>query len=218
MTLISSPREETLSFILFAIFVSVVAGVLATLVIRKLTQSNKIPFAMVIAATLLLDIWAALVVPHGLLLAGTCGLAWALLVLSAVDAAIFRLPDIVTLPLLALGLGVSWLLPDKDLAGHAIGALCGAAAFFLIAEIYRRTRGRDGLGMGDVKLAGVAGAWLGWQALPSMVLLACSAGLVWVGVGVIRRGKAVLEERIPFGVALCFGIWIVWLYGPLEIF
>jgi leader peptidase (prepilin peptidase)/N-methyltransferase len=218
MTLISSPREETLSFILFAIFVSVVAGVLATLVIRKLTQSNKIPFAMVIAATLLLDIWAALVVPHGLLLAATCALAWALLVLSAVDAAIFRLPDIVTLPLLALGLGVSWLLPDKDLAGHAIGALCGAAAFFLIAEIYRRTRGRDGLGMGDVKLAGVAGAWLGWQALPSMVLLACSAGLVWVGIGVIRRGKAVLEERIPFGVALCFGIWIVWLYGPLEIF
>jgi len=218
MTLISSPREETLSFILFAIFVSVVAGVLAILVIRKLTQSNKIPFAMVIAATLLLDIWAALVVPHGLLLAATCALAWALLVLSAVDAAIFRLPDIVTLPLLALGLGVSWLLPDKDLAGHAIGALCGAAAFFLIAEIYRRTRGRDGLGMGDVKLAGVAGAWLGWQALPSMVLLACSAGLVWVGIGVIRRGKAVLEERIPFGVALCFGIWIVWLYGPLEIF
>jgi leader peptidase (prepilin peptidase)/N-methyltransferase len=218
MTLISSPREETLSFILFAIFVSVVAGVLATLVIRKLTQSNKIPFAMVIAPTLLFDIWAALVVPHGLLLAATCALAWALLVLSAVDAAIFRLPDIVTLPLLALGLGVSWLLPDKDLAGHAIGALCGAAAFFLIAEIYRRTRGRDGLGMGDVKLAGVAGAWLGWQALPSMVLLACSAGLVWVGIGVIRRGKAVLEERIPFGVALCFGIWIVWLYGPLEIF
>lgn len=218
MTLISSPREETLSFILFVIFVSVVAGVLATLVIRKLTQSNKIPFAIVIAATLLLDIWAALVVPHGLLLAGTCVLAWALLVLSVVDAAIFRLPDIVTLPLLAMGLGVSWLLPDKDLAGHAIGALCGAAAFFLIAELYRRTRGRDGLGMGDVKLAGVAGAWLGWQALPSMVLLACSAGLVWVGIGVVRRGKTVLEERIPFGVALCFGIWIVWLYGPLEIF
>jgi prepilin signal peptidase PulO-like enzyme (type II secretory pathway) len=51
-----------------------------------------------------------------------------------------------------------------------------------------------------------------------VVLLACCAGLVWVGVGVVRRGKAVLEERIPFGVALCFAIWIVWLYGPLEIF
>ena len=218
MTLINSSREEILSFILPLIFVSVVAGLVVAVVIRKLTQSDKIPFAIMIGATLLLDIWAALVVPHGLLIAATCALAWALLVLSAVDAAIFRLPDIVTLPLLALGLAVSWLLPDKDLAGHAIGALCGAAAFFLIAEIYRRTRGRDGLGMGDVKLAGAAGAWLGWQALPSVVLLASCAGLVWVGVGVLRRGKAVLEERIPFGVALCFGIWIVWLYGPLEIF
>lgn len=218
MTLISSPREEILSFILPLIFVSVVAGLLAALAIRKLTETNKIPFAITIAATLFLNVWAALILPHALLLAATCALAWALLVLSAVDAAIFRLPDIVTLPLLALGLAVSWLLPDKDLIGHAIGALCGSAAFFLIAEIYRRTRGREGLGLGDVKLAGAAGAWLGWQALPSMILLACCAGLVWVGIGVLRRGKAVLEERIPFGVALCFGIWIVWLYGPLEIF
>jgi len=218
MTLISSPREETLSFILLVVFVSVVAGFLAALAVRKLIQSSKIPFAIVIGATLALNVWAALVIPHGLLLAATCALAWALLVLSAVDAAIFRLPDIVTLPLLALGLAVSWLLPDKDLTGHTIGALCGAGAFYLIAEIYRRTRGREGLGLGDVKLAGAAGAWLGWQALPSTVLLACCAGLVWVGVGVLRRGKAVLEERIPFGVALCFGIWIVWLYGPLEIF
>ncbi len=218
MTLISSPREETLSFILLVVFVSVVAGLVATLAIRKLIQSDRIPFGIIIAAALVLDGWAALIIPHGLLLAATCALAWALLVLSAVDAAVFRLPDVVTLPLLALGLAVSWLLPDQDLVGHAIGALCGAAAFYLIAEIYRRTRGREGLGLGDVKLAGAAGAWLGWQALPSMVLLACCAGLVWVGIGVLRRGKAVLEERIPFGVALCFGIWIVWLYGPLEIF
>jgi leader peptidase (prepilin peptidase)/N-methyltransferase len=218
MTPISSPREDILSFILPVVFGSVVAGLVATLAIRKLIQSNRISFAITIVATVFLGIWAALVVPHGLLLVATGTLAWALLVLSAVDAAIFRLPDIVTLPLLALGLAVSWLLPDRDLTGHAIGALCGAGAFYLIAEIYRRTRGHEGLGLGDVKLAGAAGAWLGWQALPSMVLLACCAGLVWVGVGVLRRGKSVLEERIPFGVALCFGIWIVWLYGPLEIF
>jgi leader peptidase (prepilin peptidase)/N-methyltransferase len=218
MTLINSSREDILSFILFVVFVSVVAGFLATIVIRKLIQSNQFPFSITIMATVGLGVWAALVVPHGLLLAATGALAWALLVLSAVDAAIFRLPDIVTLPLLASGLAVSWLLPDKDLTGHAIGALCGAGTFFLIAEIYRRTRGHEGLGLGDVKLAGAAGAWLGWQALPSMVLLACCAALVWVGVGVLRRGKSVLEERIPFGVALCFGIWIVWLYGPLEIF
>ncbi len=171
------------------------------------------------AGSAVLGLWAVLILPtSGALLAITCGLGWALLVLSAVDAAVFRLPDILTLPLLALGLCVSWFLPDRDLAGHAIGTLCGLLSFYAIAQIYRRTRGREGLGLGDVKLAGVAGAWLGWQALPSVVLLACCAGLVWVGLGMARRGKAVLGERIPFGVALCFAIWIVWLYGPLEVF
>jgi leader peptidase (prepilin peptidase)/N-methyltransferase len=197
---------------------SIVAGFAAAKTARKLANTNQPTFTAMIAGSALLSSWAALVLPPNSLLGITCGLGWALLVLSAVDAAVFRLPDILTLPLLALGLGISWFLPDRDLTGHVIGALCGLVSFYAIAEIYRRTRGREGLGLGDVKLAGVAGAWLGWQALPSVVLLACSAGLVWVGLGMMRRGKTALGERIPFGVALCFAIWIVWLYGPLEVF
>src|SRR5215471_1103907 len=145
MTLINSDREEILSFFSAVVFVSIVAGLLAALAVRRLAQS-KVSFATMIAVNLLLDLWAAAVLPHGLLLAATGVLAWALLVLSAVDAAIFRLPDLVTLPLLVSGLGVSWFLLDHDLLTHAIGALCGLASFYAIAEVYRRTRGREGLG------------------------------------------------------------------------
>ena len=63
-----------------------------------------------------------------------------------------------------------------------------------------------------------AGAWLGWQALPYVILLACAVGMTWVGVAALRRGKEALAERIPFGVALCLAIWIIWLYGPPDIF
>jgi leader peptidase (prepilin peptidase)/N-methyltransferase len=192
-------------------------GAAAALAARGLGQTEQPSVIPMIALSILLDLWAALVVPGLTLLAVTCALCWALLVLSKVDADTFRLPDIITLPLLVAGLGVAWFLPDRDILGHAIGAAAGLGSFYAIAEIYLRTRGQEGLGLGDAKLAGAAGAWLGWQALPSTILLAACAGLMWVGIGVLRRGRPALRERIPFGVALCIAIWIVWLYGPLEL-
>ena len=71
--------------------------------------------------------------------------------------------------------------------------------------------------MGDAKLAAAGGAWLGWAPLPSVILIACAAGFLWVAAMTMIRGRAALTERIPFGVALAIGIWVVWLYGPLEI-
>jgi leader peptidase (prepilin peptidase)/N-methyltransferase len=168
---------------------------------------------MVIASAAL-GIWAALLVPAAPLLVMTCVLGWGLLVLSTVDALAFRLPDSLTLPLMATGIGTSLLLPEPDPVGHVVAAVVGIAIFYGVSVGYRTLRGRDGLGLGDAKLAGAAGAWLGWQALPSVVLLACCAGLVWIGIATIRRGKAALGERIPFGVALSFAIWLIWLYGP----
>ena len=54
--------------------------------------------------------------------------------------------------------------------------------------------------------------------LAFVVLIACAVGLVWVGVATMRRGRAALEERIPFGVALSFAVWVIWLYGLPEVF
>jgi len=195
---------------------SIPAGFGTAFATRRLAQSKQPSALLMIAVCAAIGIWAALVVPTAPLLVISCALGWALLVLGATDALAFRLPDILTLPLIAAGLGVAWWLPDHDLAGHAIAAFLGAAVFYAISVAYRQTRGQDGLGLGDVKLAGAAGAWLGWQVLPYVVLLACAVGLVWVGIAMIRRGKDALREHIPFGVALCFAMWVIWLHGTPD--
>lgn len=197
---------------------SIPAGYAAAVVTRRFAQSTQPPVLLMIAACALLGSWSALVMPTILLLAISCALAWTLLVLGATDALAFRLPDILTLPLLAAGLTIAWWLPDHDFLGHAIAAFLGAAVFYTVSVAYRQTRGQDGLGLGDAKLAGAAGAWLGWQALPYVVLLACAGGLIWVGIATIRRGRAALRERIPFGIALCLATWAIWLYGVPDFF
>ncbi|HTT99868.1 MAG TPA: A24 family peptidase [Rhizomicrobium sp.] len=195
---------------------SVPAGLAVAYAARHLAQSQRPRVVVTIAECAALGVWAALVMPTAPLIAISCALAWILFLLGLVDALAFRLPDIVTLPLLVVGVAIAWWLPDHDVFGHVIAAFVGAAVFYGISIAYRQTRGQDGLGMGDAKLAGAAGAWLGWQALPYVVLLACAGGFVWVGLAVMLRGKDALRERIPFGVALCFAIWIIWLYGTPD--
>ncbi len=79
--------------------------------------------------------------------------------------------------------------------------------------IYRRWRGQDGLGWGDVKLAAAAGAWVGWEAMPSMILIAALFGIAAV---LLRRWlrKTSMEESIPFGPALAAATWVLWLVRP----
>jgi leader peptidase (prepilin peptidase)/N-methyltransferase len=197
---------------------SIGAGAAAAWIAQMLAETKRTILAPMIGLSMLLGVWASLIIPQGSLFVVTCALGWTLLVLSAVDALVFRLPDILTLPLLAAGLTVAWWLPGGDLVGHLIAALAALALLYVVSFGYRRLRGREGLGLGDVKLAGAAGAWVGWQGVPSVILLASCAGMLWVGIGIMRRGRKALEERIPFGVALSFAIWIVWLYGPLELF
>jgi leader peptidase (prepilin peptidase)/N-methyltransferase len=139
-------------------------------------------------------------------------LAAALLTLTLVDVATFRLPDLITLPLMIAGL-VESLFCGSSLPSRVIGAAVGWAAIFVLAEGFRRLRGRDGIGMGDAKLLAAAGAWLGWQALPWTVLLACGLAFAGVGARLARRGRASLNQPLPFGAPLAGAIWLVWLYG-----
>src|SRR6185437_57057 len=146
-------------------------------------------------------------------LAAALFLGWTLLTLGTVDVLVFRLPDVLTYLLACAGFLLSLWLPDSDPIGHLIGAAAGFLIFWLIAASFRRLRGREGLGLGDAKLAAAAGAWLGWQALPSVVLIACAIAFIWIGMGVLFRGKAILNEQIAFGAPLCAAFWLVWLYG-----
>jgi leader peptidase (prepilin peptidase)/N-methyltransferase len=140
-----------------------------------------------------------------------CGLGWALLVLAWIDWEHLLLPDAITLPLVPAGLAATFWLAPEALAAHAAGAALGYSAFRGFAWAYRRLRGREGLGQGDAKLLAAAGAWLGWEALPAVVLVAAFAGLGLAGALALKRGGLDREARLPFGPCLALALWLCWL-------
>jgi leader peptidase (prepilin peptidase) / N-methyltransferase len=147
----------------------------------------------------------------------TALLGWGLLLIAAVDARHFWLPDWLTLPLLIAGLAVTALFDRPALIDHLIGAAIGFAVLWGIAAAYRRARGREGLGGGDFRLLAAAGAWTGWMGLPSVLLWACVGGLSLVLARLVLKQTVSGEDRLPFGVFLALGIWMTWLYGPLGL-
>ena len=129
-----------------------------------------------------------------------------LVALAVVDARTMRLPDRLTWPLLVLGVG--WGLASGQGVQSLIGAGVGYAAFVAVETLYRRLRGRHGLGRGDAKLAAAAGAWCGWEGLPFVVMVASASTLL--AVVALRERLAHPGGRIPFGPFLAFGTAMVW--------
>jgi leader peptidase (prepilin peptidase)/N-methyltransferase len=195
------------------------AGWLAARLARREAGGADPPAtALVIAAMVIAFAWVAVRGPGGWpLLVASLALAWSLVSLAAIDLAAYRLPDALTLPLMAGGLLVALLLPGRPILEHAAGAAVGWGALAGLAWAFRRWRGVDGMGLGDAKLYGAAGAWLGWGALPSVMLVACVAAFIWVALRVLRRGREAAREGIAFGVPLSLAILAVWLEGPLVV-
>ncbi len=95
----------------------------------------------------------------------------------------------------------------------AIPGLTGLAA----AVLYRLLRGRDGLGLGDVKLMAAAGLWLPLMASFHAIAVASFAALIAIGVGGLRRGtKLVLTDSLPFAVFLAPAFWLLWIVEGTE--
>jgi leader peptidase (prepilin peptidase)/N-methyltransferase len=138
----------------------------------------------------------------------------ALLVLSLIDLEHFVLPDVITLPGIALGLGAS-LLPEARVAPReALASAAGAFALFaLVALVYQKLRGVEGLGQGDWKMVAMLGAFLGWQGTLLTVLLACVGGtLVGVTIALWQRAE-VRRQRIPLGTFLGLAGMVVVFLG-----
>lgn len=153
---------------------------------------------------------AALAAPdpgRALLLAGWM---WALLGLALADLRRFRLPDALVLAAAVLGLGLA-IAGDgsgrppvaQRLSDAVLGAAAGGAAFWAIRAGYRWRSGRDGMGLGDVKLAAALGLALGVERLP-MVVLVAALGAMAMALGRARRKGRPLNRlgRVPFGAAL----------------
>jgi leader peptidase (prepilin peptidase)/N-methyltransferase len=137
-----------------------------------------------------------------------CG--WLLLALAAIDLAAFWLPNVLTgaLAVVALAGGLAGL--GADLEARLIGGGAGFGVLWLAAEGYRRVRGRIGLGGGDPKLFGAIGLWLGWRALPQVLLIASVAGLVVVLALTLLGRRMTGTDRLPLGTLLAGAAFFSW--------
>lgn len=164
----------------------------------------------------LLALWSLVALPGALGVLGAL-LGWQLLLLAILDAEHFWLPLKLTLTLIAGGLIAALPEGGAALLDRTIGAVAGFAALSVVAFAYRRLRGRDGLGGGDAWMLAGGGAWTGWVALPSILVLSAVAGLAWVMSLRLFGRRLAANQPLPFGVALAAGTWLVWLYGPLGL-
>lgn len=147
--------------------------------------------------------------------AAACGALFAFAaVIAIIDSRALIIPDMLLAPMALAGLFVRLIAAPEaaTLLDCLVGALLGGGSFYLIRAIYGALRKRDGLGLGDVKLAAVAGIWLPAALLPVWVLVAASAALLGIlAVAVTGRGPAVTgATAIPFGTFLAPALWIVW--------
>ena len=160
-------------------------------------------------------IWAVTAEPDPARLWPDCALGWTLLTLAWIDIETFLLPDALTLPLLLAGLTLTLATDPQALTNHCLAAALGYLSFQSLGHLYRRIRGRDGLGGGDAKLIAASGAWCGLTLLPLIVLGSAVIGLL-AALGLALAGKAVTSTtRIPFGPCLALATWLVWLHGGL---
>lgn len=142
--------------------------------------------------------------PPGTALLGVMALLAFLIVLAAIDAQTQLLPDALTLPLLWLGLLCNLSDSIVPLESAVIGAMAGYLSLWSLYWLFRILTGKEALGRGDFKLLAALGAWLGWQALPNLVLVAALSGLVATGLWRWRRGGD-FEQPLAFGPWLALG-------------
>jgi leader peptidase (prepilin peptidase)/N-methyltransferase len=148
----------------------------------------------------------------GALLASRLIFGCALLVLFAIDLEHHLLPNAITLPGIAVGLAFS-LFTEPGWQASLIGALAGGGVLFAAAEVYYRIRHEEGLGMGDVKMLAMVGAFLGWKLALVTLMMASLAGSV-VGVALIASRRGTMKYALPFGTFLALGAAAAATIGP----
>ena len=146
-----------------------------------------------------------------------CGFSAALLALTGIDWDTTLLPDDITLPLLWGGLLASiagWTrLPLHE---AVLGAMAGYLSLWLVYWGFKLATGKEGMGYGDFKLFAALGAWFGWQALVSIILL---ASVIGAAVGIIMKLRSSLREGkyVPFGPFLAGGGFAAMIWGPQSL-
>jgi leader peptidase (prepilin peptidase)/N-methyltransferase len=148
--------------------------------------------------------------------AGALLLTFFLITLTFIDFDTQLLPDDMTLSLLWIGLFLNLWGVFAPLESAVIGAIAGYLLLWSVYWLFKLATGREGMGYGDFKLLAALGAWFGWQALPSIILLASVVGAA-VGVSLIVFRRHAREVPIPFGPYLAgAGLLALYLGKPLS--
>jgi prepilin signal peptidase PulO-like enzyme (type II secretory pathway) len=137
----------------------------------------------------------------------------ALLYLAYIDWRTFHLPNVITWPLIFLGITFN-CVSDLSFASPAsalLGAFLGYGLLWALNTGYRLLKNRNGIGMGDAKLLAALGSWLGWEVLPSTLLIASITGLLG-GIVWLKWHRHKLGNAFPFGPFLAFAgiIELLW--------
>lgn len=142
----------------------------------------------------------------------TCLLTWCLIALTFIDYDTKYLPDQITLPLVWLGLfSHGFLGGPLQLHDAVLGAVAGYLFLWLTYWGFKLVTGREGMGYGDFKLLAALGAWLGWLALPSIILIAAATGLLYALVRFLLSLQKT-SEPIPFGPFLALAGWVTLIF------
>jgi len=141
-------------------------------------------------------------------------LTWGLFTLALIDYDTQLLPDVITLPLLWLGLMFSLAGLFTGPAAAILGAVAGYLGLWGVFQLFRLATGKEGMGYGDFKLLALLGAWLGWQYLPQIIILSACVGAVVGVLLILLRGRN-RDLPIPFGPYLAAAGWISLLWGDL---
>lgn len=168
-------------------------------------------------ASAAVGVWAGLGASSWLAVGATAALGWQLLLIAVIDAEHHWLPDRLTWPLALTGLIAAVLSGWSSAPDRLIGVAVGFLGLWVLGWLYKIVRGRDGLGGGDPFLLAGAGAWVGWQGLPSVLIWAAAAAMIVVFWQLIGRRAIDGAERLPFGVFMAAGAWLTWLYGPVWV-
>jgi leader peptidase (prepilin peptidase) / N-methyltransferase len=140
-------------------------------------------------------------------------IGWTLVGAALLDIRHFWLPDVLSAAVAVLASLSSFFVAVPSAPDRLIGGAVGFGLLALVALAYRRLRGREGLGGGDPKLLGALGLWLGWQALPMVLLVASVGGLVVALVMKLRGGLVAMTTHLPFGALLAGTAFAVWAIG-----
>ena len=136
-----------------------------------------------------------------------------LVVVTFIDIDHQIIPNVITLPSLVFGFVSSFLIPWLSWVDSILGIIAGGGLLFGVAYLYRLATGKDGMGMGDVKLIAMIGAFLGWQSILPIVFVASLIGSL-IGIPLMCLKKADGKLAIPFGPFLSAAsvIYLFWWY------